>query len=155
MIKSTYICHLGNQTSRRIQHVGFIVKTVCCSKKKLSKDLCSPCSRQLLQLQPFSQILKFGTSFFYFILPEIVWFPEIWHSSAINFDFFKTMEFVYFQSLTFALPMIFFITASCIPGIGSIKSSLHNAFSMTGLGLLKQFLSLDTKKYNAGNKVRK
>ena len=55
----------------------------------------------MLQLQPFSQILKFGTSFFYFILPEIVWFPEIWHSSAINSDFLKTVEFVYFQRLMF------------------------------------------------------
>ena len=36
------------QTSRKIQHVGFIVKIVCFSKKKLSRDLCSPGSCQLL-----------------------------------------------------------------------------------------------------------
>ena len=46
--------------------------------------------------------------FFDFILPGIVWFPKICHSSAINFDFLNTVEFVYFQSLTFALPMILF-----------------------------------------------
>ena len=41
-------------TSRRIQHVVFIVKTVCYLRKKLSRDLGSPSSRQLLQLQLFS-----------------------------------------------------------------------------------------------------
>ena len=35
------------------------------------------------------------------------------------------------------------ITGSCISNIGSIKSSLHNAFSLTNLGLLKQFLGLE------------
>ena len=46
-----------------------------------------------------------------------------------------------------------FITRSCIVDIGSIKSSLHNAFSMTDLGLLKQFIGLDIEKYDAGIKV--
>ena len=45
------------------------------------------------------------------------------------------------------------ITGSCIPDIGSIKSSLHNAFSMNELGLLKQFLGLKIEKYDAGIKV--
>ena len=45
------------QTSRRMQHVG-IIKTVYCSKNKLSRDLCSPGSHQLLQLQSVSQISK-------------------------------------------------------------------------------------------------
>ena len=45
-----------------------------------------------------------------------------------------------------------FITISCIVYIGSIKSSLHNAFSMTGLGLLKQFLGLEIEQSDVGNK---
>ena len=52
-------------TSRRIQHVVFIVKTICYLRKKLSRDLGSPGSPQLLQLQLFSQIFwNFGPSFF-------------------------------------------------------------------------------------------
>ena len=45
------------------------------------------------------------------------------------------------------------ITRSCIADIGSIKSSLHNEFSMTDLGLLKQFLGLEIENYDAGTKV--
>ena len=45
------------------------------------------------------------------------------------------------------------ITGSCIVDIDSINSSLHSAFSMTGLGLLKQFIGLDIEKYDAGIKV--
>ena len=45
------------------------------------------------------------------------------------------------------------ITESCIADIGSIKSSLHNVFSMTDLRLLKQFLVLEIDKYDAGTKV--
>ena len=52
------------QTSRRIQHVGSIVKTIWYLRNKLSRDLGSPGSRQLLQLQLFSQILKFWTLLF-------------------------------------------------------------------------------------------
>ena len=42
------------------------------------------------------------------------------------------------------------ITESCIVDIGSIKSSFHNVFSMTNLGLLKQFLGLEIEKYDVG-----
>ena len=45
------------------------------------------------------------------------------------------------------------ITGIFIADIGSIKSSLHNAFSMTDLGLLKQFLGLEIEQCNAGTKV--
>ena len=45
------------------------------------------------------------------------------------------------------------ITGSCIDDIGSIKSSLHSEFSMTGLGLSKQFIGLEIEKYNVGIKV--
>ena len=45
------------------------------------------------------------------------------------------------------------ITGICIADIGSVKSSLHNVFSMTGLGLLKQFLGFEIEKYDVGTKV--
>ena len=45
------------------------------------------------------------------------------------------------------------MTRSCITDIGSIKSSLHNVFSMTDLGLSKQFLGLEIEQYDAGIKV--
>ena len=45
------------------------------------------------------------------------------------------------------------ITGSCIDDIGSIKSSLHSDFSMTDLGLSKQFLGLEIEQYDAGIKV--
>ena len=46
----------------------FIVKTVCYLKKKLSRHLCSPGSRQLLQLQPFPKFLKIlGPSFYFYL----------------------------------------------------------------------------------------
>ena len=66
---------------------------------------------------------------------------------------------VYLQHLegSFQIILIYvddiLITGSCIVDIGSIIYSLHNAFSMTGLGLLKQFLSLDIEQYHAGMKV--
>ena len=44
------------------------------------------------------------------------------------------------------------ITVIFIDDIGSIKSSLHSEFSMTDLGLLKQFLGLEIEKYDAGIK---
>ena len=37
--------------------------------------------------------------------------------------------------------------------IGSIKSSLHNVFSMTNLGFLKHFLVLEIEKYDVGTNV--
>ena len=46
-----------------------------------------------------------------------------------------------------------FITGSCIADICSIKSTLHNVFSMTNLGLLKKFIGLEIGKSNAGTKV--
>ena len=65
------------QTSRIIQHVGFIVKTVCYLRKKLSRDLGSPASRQLLQLQRFPNFFKILDPLFNFILPGNVWIAEL------------------------------------------------------------------------------
>ena len=45
------------------------------------------------------------------------------------------------------------ITGSFIDDIVSIKSSLHSEFSMTDLGLLKQFLFLEIEKYDIGINV--
>ena len=47
------------------------------------------------------------------------------------------------------------ITGRCTKEIGSIKSSLHNEFSMTDHGLLRQFLGLKIEKSKAGIKARK
>ena len=41
-----------------------------------------------------------------------------------------------------------FITWSFIVDIGSVKSSLHNSFPITGLGLLKQYLGLEIEQSN-------
>ena len=45
------------------------------------------------------------------------------------------------------------ITGSCTKEIGSTKSSLHSEFSMTDLGLLKQFLGLEIEQFERGIKV--
>ena len=43
-----------------------------------------------------------------------------------------------------------FIKGICTKEVGSIKASLHSEFSMTSLGLLKQFLGLEIEKYKRG-----
>ena len=74
------------QTSRRMQHVG-IIKTVCCSKKKLSRDLCSPGSRQLLQLQHFPNFLKIlGTSFYFYLAWDCL---VSWNLSFLCYKFWS------------------------------------------------------------------
>ena len=45
------------------------------------------------------------------------------------------------------------ITGSCTNLIGQIKSSLHSEFSMTDLGLLRQFLGLEIEKNERGVKM--
>ena len=65
-----------------IQHVGFFCETVCYLRKKLSRDLGSPGSRQLLQLQLFSQILKFWTLLLILSCLDLFWIAELSHSSA-------------------------------------------------------------------------
>ena len=42
------------------------------------------------------------------------------------------------------------ITGSTISSISAIKTALHNAFEMSDLGLLKQFLGLEIKKNSDG-----
>ena len=65
------------QTSRRIQHVGFIVKQSVTQGRNCPEILGSPSSRQLVQLQLFSQIFEILDPPFNFILPKIVWIHEL------------------------------------------------------------------------------
>ena len=46
------------------------------------------------------------------------------------------------------------IIGSCSKQIGSIKASLHSEFTMTNLGLLKQFLGLEIEQYERGIMLR-
>ena len=71
----------------------------------------------------------------------------------------KSNPNVYLQNIGDSLKVIVFyvddilITGSCIDDIRSIKSSLHSDFSITGLGLLKQFLGLEIEKSDVGARV--
>ena len=58
MIKSTYICHLGNPDIWKNSTCWFYFQTVYYLRKKLSRDMGSPGSCQLLQLQLFPKFLK-------------------------------------------------------------------------------------------------
>ena len=75
----------------------FVVKTICCSKKKFSRDLGSPDSRQLLQLQLSSQIFKILDPPCWFYLAWFYWFPEFGCSFATILDFpeFELSSIVY------------------------------------------------------------
>ena len=93
--------------------------------------------------------------------------PRSWYAKMGNFILSQGFERwkydpnVYLKHLDDSTQIIvlyvdeMLITGSFIADIGLIKSLLHNAFSMTGLGLLKQFLGLEIEKYDAGTKVRK
>ena len=78
---------------------------------------------------------------------------------SLGFERYKYNPNVYLKCLGDLLQVILlyfddiFINGSCISDIGSIKSSLHSEFSMTNLGLLKQFHGLEIEKYDACIKV--
>ena len=78
---------------------------------------------------------------------------------SLGFERCESDPNLYLKNLNDSLHIIvlyvddIFITVSFIDDIGSIKSSLHGEFSMIGLGLLKQFIGLKIKKYDAGIKV--
>ena len=80
---------------------------------------------------------------------------------VLGFERCKSDPNVYFQNVGDLLKFIvlyvdyLFITGSCTKEIGSIKSFLHNEFSMIDLELLRPFLGLDIEKYEAGIKVTK
>ena len=75
----------------------FIVKTVYCSKKKSSRDMGSPDSHQLLQLQLSSQIFKILDPLCWFYLALFYCFPELGCSFATILDFpgFELSSIVY------------------------------------------------------------
>ena len=91
--------------------------------------------------------------------------PRAWYAKMDNFLLSQGIERwkydpnVYLQHLYGSIQIIVLyvddhlITGSCIADIASIKSSLHNAFSMTNLGLLKQFLGLEIEQYDVGTKL--
>ena len=134
MIKSTYIFHFGNPDIWKNSTCWFYCQIVCYLRKKLSKDMGSLGSHQLLQLQLFPNFFKILDPPFNFILPVFIWFIELRFSFATNLDFLEfylrsivsfilevgwskytfvkpmllIMEFVYFKSLTFALSMFLF-----------------------------------------------
>ena len=67
----------------------FIFKIVCCSKKKFSRDLCSPGSRQFLSLQLFPKFLKFWTLLLILSFLDLFWIPELCCHSATSLDFVR------------------------------------------------------------------
>ena len=91
--------------------------------------------------------------------------PRAWYAKMDNFllsqgfERWKYDPNVYLKNLYDSILIIvlyvddILMTGSWIVDICSIKSSLHNAFSMTDLGLLKQFLGLEIEKYDACIKV--
>ena len=80
--------------------------------------------------------------------------PREWYSKmdafllSQNFQSCKSDKNVYLQQYYGNLIIIFLyvddllITGSTVSSISSIKTTLHNAFEMSDLGLLKQFLGL-------------
>ena len=106
MIKSTYICHLGNPDIQKNSTCWFYCQIVCYLRKKLSRDLGSPGSHQLLQLQLFSQILlKFWTLLLIFILPKIVWIARLYFFSSLCYKLglfeveVRSVAFILFRKL--------------------------------------------------------
>ena len=108
----------------------FIIKTICYSKKKLSRDLCSPGSRQLLQLQPFSQILKFWTLLFLFYL---AWDCLVsWNLSFLCYKlwFFEDCGVCLFSELNICSPDDFVLSLSEVYWrlIRGFSSLCHHCF---------------------------
>ena len=92
--------HLSFGKSRHLEEFSilvFIVKTVCCSKKKFSRDLGSPDSRQLLQLQLSSQIFKILDPPCWFYLAWFYWFLELgcFFATILDFPEFELSSIVY------------------------------------------------------------
>ena len=91
--------------------------------------------------------------------------PRAWYAKMDNFLLslgFERCKYdpnVYLQHVGDLLKVIvlyvddILITWSCTNDIGAIKSSLHSEFSMTDLGLLKQFIGLEIEKSDARIKV--
>ena len=90
--------------------------------------------------------------------------PMAWYAKmgnfllSLGFEQCKSDPNIYFQNFGDLFQVIviyvddYLITGICIDDLGSINSSLHSEFSMTDLGLLKQFLGLEIEQSDAGIK---
>ena len=88
--------------------------------------------------------------------------PGAWYAKmdafllSIGFTRCKSDPNVYLQQHDGILQVIFLyvddiiITGCCTNSIGQIKNSLHSEFSMTGVGLLRQFLGLEIEQNGKG-----
>ena len=95
--------HLSFGKSRHLEEFSMlviIVKIFCCSKKKFSRDLGSPDSCQLLQLQLFSQFFKnFGPSLL--ILSFLVLLVS-WTRLFLCYKFGFSWDWIEFNCLQFS-----------------------------------------------------
>ena len=79
---------------------------------------------------------------------------------SLDFERWKSDPNVYLQHVGDVLQVIvlyfddIFIIGSCTKEIGSIKSSLHNEFSMIDLGLLRQFIGLEIWSRDQGQPTK-
>ena len=100
MIKSTYIFHLGNPYIWKNSTYWFYCQTVCYLRNKLSRDLGSPNSRQLLQLQLFSQIFKIlDPPFSLYCLVLFGFMNYVCFLTATSWIILRTTIFVLFRNL--------------------------------------------------------
>ena len=88
--------------------------------------------------------------------------PREWYSKMDAFLLFQNFQRcisdtnVYLQKYDGNLIIIFLyfddllITGSTVASISAIKTALHNAFEMSDLGLLKQFLGLEIEQNSDG-----
>ena len=93
--------------------------------------------------------------------------PREWYSKmdafllSQNFQRCRSYPNVYLQQSDGHLIIIvlyvddLLITGSTIASISAIKTALHNAFEMSDLGLLKQFLGLEIEQHSDGIMVTK
>ena len=91
--------------------------------------------------------------------------PRAWYAKidgfliSLNFVWWKSNPNVYFKLIHGYLMIIFLyvddllITGSSKDEIASLKDAMNHAFSMTDLGLLRQFLGLKIAQYQHGIKV--
>ena len=68
-------------------------------------------------------------------LPSLAKIPNVYLQQS---DGHLIIIFLYFDELL--------ITGSTVASISAIKTALHNAFEMSDLGLLKQFLGLEIEQ---------
>ena len=129
MIKSTYICHLGNPNIQKNSACWYLLSKQSVDQGRYCPEICvrqvvaNCCSCNL-----FSQIFQILDPPFDFIFPGIVWFPGICHSSATNFDLLTAIEFVYFSELNVCFPDDFIVAGSRLKNEPRHQSSMPLTF---------------------------